>query len=485
MKKKIVSAVIACAMFVSASASFASVGRINPADNGISQNRVLNISGEKNYTALQTQIISKAIKSMDEIYGTTISFQVKANTENPEGSCGYLVLDISEGETKLSTNPFFLSSQGYMGSSNPTSWAPNLSTGYKYEKGKYYTVGMAINDDNTFDLYINGEHQGNIRFEQEYSKNPDNIKLYFNNEGGGSHTIKDFIWCKTNDKGFVAESAKNVAVSGGSVSVEFSELIGAVDSSKIKLYNCATGEEVTGISCDYSGVNLTVTLPAELEKGEEYRIELDGVKSATGRKLYNDNVYFNCQPDAAGVTTNVAYETFEGFDGSITPKNYGENAYANYRVPEGWYIKKAENTGTTRYVYPETTDKGTSVKIGSTAQWYGAGMYLPLNKTISGGVVSISYDIKPLYYAAAAYGGNKAQNIMLEVYPEGADTNIDYSVAGKDVGTACDEFNKIGREILLSSGTKAYAVSGVRAGTLGRPKNDILADFGTFSNDNN
>ena len=67
-------------------------------------------------------------------------------------------------------------------------------------------------------------------------------------EKSGKYYLRDVRWSKYAEDTFFGIENKTTASGGESIDVTYTEKITKLDSSKIKLFNCATGAEVGGVS---------------------------------------------------------------------------------------------------------------------------------------------------------------------------------------------------------------------------------------------
>ena len=407
------------------------------------------ITGQKYSDVVITSVASKEIKGIqtncgdfqvaatqnDEAWGA-ISFDVKSDAANTPGTDGALFIfqafeKDAEGKDvrKNSFHALVLSKLGYIGMTNEqSSWVVRtLDEGVEYSNDVWYNVGLVFSKNNTVDLYIDGAFQKSIQgsASTEYGADTAFIRMFVNSlegEKSGKYYLRDVRWSKYAEDTFFGIENKTAASGGESIDVTYTEKITKLDSSKIKLFNCATGAEVGGVSTAADGNKLTVNLPAGVEQGYEYRIETDGITGTFGRTPYNDNIYFNSVKPASDSVETIVYETFDGYTESLG--NAADIAANNeYFNPEGWALKQRWINLPGSFIKPKNDSDpnyGTTVSIGSTRTEYNAsqvGMYLPLNQKISSGKVILSYDVKPEKTAPKGYY-SQCPTLLFCIYPE-------------------------------------------------------------------
>lgn len=407
------------------------------------------ITGQKYSDVVRTSVASKEIKGIqtncgdfqvaatqnDEAWGA-ISFDVKSDAANTPGTDGALFIfqafeKDAEGKDvrKNSFHALVLSKLGYIGMTNEqSSWVVRtLDEGVEYSNDVWYNVGLVFSKNNTVDLYIDGAFQKSIQgsASTEYGADTAFIRMFVNSlegEKSGKYYLRDVRWSKYAEDTFFGIENKTAASGGESIDVTYTEKITKLDSSKIKLFNCATGAEVGGVSAAADGNKLTVNLPAGVEQGYEYRIETDGITGTFGRTPYNDNIYFNSVKPTSDSVETIVYETFEGYTESLG--NAADIAANNeYFNPEGWALKQRWINLPGSFIKPKNDSDpnyGTAVSIGSTRTEYNAsqvGMYLPLNQKISSGKVILSYDVKPEKTAPKGYY-SQCPTLLFCIYPE-------------------------------------------------------------------
>lgn len=404
----------------------------------------------------------------DDYYGA-LSFKIKANEANltTSGSRDTFTVILNNtltGSEKVENNVFIMDFTGYMHATG----GYNLSEGMQYNKGQYYTIGLVFKKDQTYDFYVDGQLKSTETFVKNFAKDLANIKLLFNVSAEGKFMVDDLTWSKYSNDSFIAEGMATTAASGDTLNVKFSNPVASCDASKIKAYNCATGEELAGVSAALNGEYLGVTLPSGLEEGSEYRIELDGVKGAFGTAPATDNVYFSCLPDATTEDT-IIYEAFEGYTTKYRPAPEKSAGNTNYYQPEGWYLKQRWTNLANGYIQPKTDNAahGTVMQIGKITHDGGkVGAYLPFPEKVTSGKLSLSYDVKPEQLAFKGNTGGNFPNSSLFVmaYPE-TPTNYDQFASSKDD-------SKI-QECDLSNAATGRVISGILGLELGNPTGDV------------
>lgn len=407
------------------------------------------ITGQKYSDVVITSVASKEIKGIqtncgdfqvaatqnDEAWGA-ISFDVKSDAANTPGTDGAVFIfrafeKDAEGKDvgKNSFHALALSKLGYIGMTDEQAYGAgkNLDKGVQYSNDVWYNIGLVFNKNNTVDLYIDGAFQKSIQGTAgtEYGADTAFIRVLVNSlegEKSGKYYLRDVKWSKYAEDTFFGIENKTTASGGESIDVTYTEKITKLDSSKIKLFNCATGAEVDGVSAAADGNKLTVNLPAGVEQGYEYRIETEGVTGTFGRTPYNDNIYFNSVKPTSDSVETIVYETFEGYTESL---GNAEDIAANneYFNPEGWALKQRWKNLPGAFIKPESDSEashGTVADIGTTrteVNYTAAAMYLPLNQKISSGKVILSYDVKPKKTSSGgAYSGSPS--LMFNIYPE-------------------------------------------------------------------
>lgn len=429
----------------------------------------------------------------------------KLNVDSATASNSGAVFSIACGNTGAEQVPVVAvnASAGYIGMTDTTqynAWG-SLSEGVKYNAGQWYTIGAVIKKNQTFDLYIDGVFQKTVKLEgsgKTLATDKSTFYLFENQIAGAKMHLDDITWAPYSDSCFIAESSTTVASGGDTMKVKFSQPVAKVESSKIKLYNCQTGAEVSGMTSALSKNVLELILPNGLEAGAEYRAELDGVTGVLGTKPYNDNIYFNCPLETSVTTTDyIAAETFESYaDQTVNGTVFG----TDYCAPEGWYLAKKWNNQTNGFIRSKATDDaehGTAMQIGqgSTAEAL-LHAYLPLNEDVTSGTLTISYDLKPEKYAYYDREGTTNNNncpsagLFVMIYPDGiAESDKTWKQGGSD---------SIGKVPASATAGVPYGriISGVIGTSLGSPTGDVGADtaasrsqwkahktFGTGTND--
>ena len=396
----------------------------------------------------QFQLQTFAVDTTSEDTFGVLSFKAKADANNifndtSSKNAGIFIAEFINGDIKKQSDIFIFDYTGYMRSWTPDVNNYGVSEGTPYEKDRWYTVAMVFKKDKTFDTYIDGQFVDNKKFRnQEFDLDITQIKLYFNVGENATFYLDDFTWSKYADDSFFAENADNkmMYAAGTDVRIKFSEIVPSIDTANVKLYEVATGKEVSGVSAAFDGEYLNVTLPSDLTAGAEYRIEMNNFVGATGRTLATDNIYFNCAlgQTELGATQYIKTETFADY--TNTDSNLRGGTTPNYYLPSGWHIKQRwyeQNAGVV--MAQDTGDNhGTAMQVGQTVDVISGivgafskpGVYLPFGEKISSGVLTISYDMKPQYLSEAGrYSGHINANLLMMVYPE-APLNLDVSNNG-------------------------------------------------------
>ena len=386
--KKLLSGIIVLAMLVSTIfvPVSASTGKLTDLDTNV--NLIWQNKSEVTYASngaingslgtLQQHHISEfaADTESEDAFGT-LSFKIKADAniklnDTSSKDAGIFILEFKEDDTtKQQADVFIMDYTGYM-----RSWMINennygLSEGTPYELDEWYTVAMTFKKDKTYDTYINGQFVDNKQVRnQNISLNTKKIKLYFNVCNGAKYYVDDLTWSKFNDSGFFAQNAdgKTAYASGSTVKIKFSELLAKADMNDVKLYECATGNQISGAVAEFDGEYLNVTLPSGLKEGAEYRIEMNDFVGATGRALATDNIYFNCALDGSepGATYYVKADTFADY--ANTTANLRGGSTPNYYLPTGWKIKQRwydQNAGVVM-AQDSGDSHGTAMQVGKT-----------------------------------------------------------------------------------------------------------------------
>ena len=397
-----------------------------------------------------------------ETYGA-LSFRVNADSIDTEaGGTGGIVLIMKDDVNNKELHAFIIRKTMGMGATG--SYGANFNDGLAFDTENWYTVGIVFNKNQSLDYYIDGVYQRNSKFAGEWGKNATTLQLITNLIGKSKISIDNLTWSKYTDDGFFAQNAdgKTAYAGGSTVKVKFSEPLAKAEMSDVKLYECATGAEVTGAVAEFNGEYLNVTLPSGLKEGAEYRIEMNDFVGATGRTLKTDNIYFNCALGGSepGATYYVKAETFADYANTSANKYTENNANpnVNYYQPTGWHLKQrwvdqnkgvvmaqdsGDSHGTAMQVgktmdasttYVDPADGKTKAKPGASSK---PGVYLPFGEKIANGVLTISYDMKPQYLSdAGQYGGHINPNLIMMVYP---DTPTSHTLTGNGDGSGIQE----------------------------------------------
>lgn len=419
----------------------------------------------------QTKIVNLPTDTTNKDAFGYFAFKVKAGENMGANDTTVVSIYTSDTEGRYQVPVFAICGTGYMGMCNPVNYtlAQSLSDGKQFTPGQWYTVGIGINKNKTVDIYIDGEKLQTVSFGDEKDLHADSatVSFMFNIINSSKNYFDDITWGDLTEESFVAESSTALASSGETINVSFSQPVGSLDTSKIKLYNCQTGAEVSGITAVMNGERLELTMPAGLEQGDEYRVELDGVKGALGSTPYNDNVYFNCEIDGNTTTDTIS----EDFDTLATTGTVRRDSY--YYEPQGWHLSNLWASQTSAFFMPATdTVKGNVAKVGvKGSDGASANAYLPLGN-IDSGKVTISYDIKPVRAASkwnASFDHQGVPNFWVLVYPDGIDT-------GDTTWNGNGASNSIGTYV--GSGTSATygygrPIAGVYAQTIAVPAKDL------------
>lgn len=480
MKKRMLSLVVAVAMLMTAiyMPVSASVGKL-PADSlSVSDDIIAQDNEVKTYTGAgstnvgfgsggnQHSIGTYTIDADSAEYYGAVSFRVKADENNridrqaeAEKDGAYLIAEFrSDSEKIKQINTIMLDYTGYIHSMN--GWQIGKKEGVVLGTD-WHTVGVLFKKDLTFDVFIDGVFQQNIKLADADYSNTSQIKFLLNVSSNAKYYFDEFTWKKFRNNSFIAANsdAKTSYSAGNTIKIEFSEIIASY--GEVKLYNVATGEEVSGLTSSYDGQYLNVTLPEELTQSAEYRIEMNDFVGAFGRELETDNIYFNCAMGSQenGETIYLKAETFA---------NYKNASLDNYVNPKGWYLKQRWNTQKTGFVVPTDSgdSHGTVMKIGKTGgsgEWSEFGVYLPFGEKISAGLVTICYDVKPIYLSANGNGGNNTYNpnLFMMVYPDAIpDDNLALTGSGNDSWIQKDDTDSINGGLVIS---------GISGGALGNP----------------
>ena len=421
--------------------------------------------GQLKVPVTQFTVGTFAADTVNNDYYGAFSFKIKAAAGNSEKTkpTFSLILNNNLGASNKKENEVFvIDYTGYMRATSGF----NNTTGLAFTNNTEYTIGLVLKKNQSVDFYVNGEFKGNNEFSKEFATDLANIKLLFNVTDGATYYVKDLTWSRYSDDSFIAECQQSVVEAGETVNITFSDIIADCDTSKIKLFDCARGTEVTGASSVLDNNTLKVTLPNSIAGGKEYRIELDGVKGALGNTLANDNIYISI-PSKTTTEEYIVYETFEGYTTKHRPAWEKAAGTTNYYKPEGWYLKQRWTTLVNGFIKPATDNNaahGTVMQLGKINHDDGKfGAYLPFTEKITDGKIIISYDVKPEQLSERAATGSVQQNSSLFVmaYPEHpTNYNVDYSQAGDN--------SKI-QEVDLSNPNTGRVISGIMGLKLGNP----------------
>ena len=482
MKKRFLSCLIVLTMLVSAIYMPVSASTGMLSKTGISGIVMYSNNTEKEYTNTKNQdvggdlgkltqhtIVTNLTPDTASDYYGALSFKVKADAGNmAEGSkdtFNFIFNNTMEKPDKLENNIFMMDYTGYMRAAGGT----GSTTGIQYETGRYYTIGLVFRKDDTYDFYVDGQFKEKLTLTKSFKDKLPAIKLLLNVSNAGKFTVDDLTWSIFSNESFVAEGMGTTASAGDSFKIKFSNPVATLDSSKIKVFDCATGSELSGTNATLSGEYLEVTLPNNLEAGNEYRIELDGVTGAFGTIPATDNVYFSCPPNAETEDT-IIYETFEGYTTKYRPGPEKAAGNTNYYQPEGWYLKQrwSNNAASTKgHIMPKEDDAshGTTMQIGSHEEDVGrVGAYLPFAEKVTSGKLSVSYDVKPEKLHPTG-GTSEVPNstLLLMAYPDHP-TNY-------DAFTQAGDSSYITKSVIGNSAS-GRLVSGLLGLSLGRPTGD-------------
>lgn len=323
---------------------------------------------------------------------------------------------------------FIMDQEQRMGSGKTPSWKYILDQdeSMQGQAEQYYTIGLVFKKDYTYDVYVDGVKAVTATITNENVKAAmDNTqKLYFyftvmdnsissikSDEDIAKYYLKDFVWQKGGGE-LIAEADKASYSAGDTAKIKFSAPLASIDTSKIKVFESATGTELNTTGVTYENDEVKVPVPTNVKSGAEYRIELPEVTDVVGNKLTNDNVYFNA---AQGGDTYEIIDTYETFDSMDT---------GTYTAPNGWamYNRSDPHRG---YSQLKTENGNPTLNIGTEVQtdgsnWPMVGIYHNLSKTYTDGIVSISYDIQPGNYIQTSRTGDNyiALNLNLFGYKE-------------------------------------------------------------------
>jgi len=379
----------------------------------------------------QHHLSTVATDTESEDYFGALSFKIKADeanmtyTENRD-TFTFIVQDVDANSSTKNNenNVFIMDYTGYMRANySETGW--NQQVGTVYNKGQWYTIGIILRKDGNYDCFIDGEKVSTTKYNKEWDINTTALKFLFNISNNGKYYIDELTWSKYVEDGFIAEANKVKTPNGGSISVYFSEPVADYDLNAIKVYECETDTEISGINAEFDNEMLTVSFAEEgMTAGKEHRIELNEIVGATGRTLATDNIYFNCDVDGREKTETVGADDFDDFNSSTATLPSPDTDY--YQV-NGWYLGHKWNSQTGSFVRPVSGDAGyaTSMQIGNLGSDGGsAHIYMPIGKKMDSGVVTISFDFKPERVSNRwndSWDDARTPNMVFMVYPDGID----------------------------------------------------------------
>lgn len=409
--KKTVGLFVGAAMLLTSTMPvFGSTGRINVKSYSEivkSYESDEKISKKTDVQTVFAQNLSADLTSKDT-YGA-ISFKVKGDVNNSNTASGIFYLDArvaASSSEKVQIQPLAIVG-GKIGMNESGGAVTALNKGVEFKNDTWYNIGIVINKDCTTDYYINGEYINSSSYGKTFLEGTSVFRLLFNPKGADDDKfyVDEITWSKYSDDGFVGEIVSNTVESGGEAKIKFTELLTGFNKDDIKVYNCATGEPVSGTDASAEDNVLSVQMPNNLKPGSEYRIEFGTVKGVFGKTAVNDNVYFNCPNSVTETEDVIAYETFEGYTKSLG-NSADINTNGNYYRPEGWYLKDRWANFNNVSIEPNSgsDEHGTSVKFTRTEADNNSkgGIYLPLNETIKSGKVSFSFDVNPKILSSQA-----------------------------------------------------------------------------------
>ncbi|MBO5007838.1 MAG: hypothetical protein J6D26_03305 [Clostridia bacterium] len=433
--------------FLSVSGITASSGNLVLAGNGSTVASTLSLpvttQTDTTYGALSFKINAQTIDSAFST-GGGVSFMVKETSSTPDVHCFIM--------------------RNTMGMTDTTSYGHNFNDGIAYNTNTWYTVGIVFYKNQTLDLYIDGAYIKNSKFANNLSSTLTSLNLQMNVIGSTTLYMDDITWSTYSDDAFFAETVgKKTAYAAGEIAkIRFTEPVAEADTSSIKLYECETGNRISGIETEFVDGILNVTLPETgMTQGKEYRIELNSIKGSLGRILKTDNIYFNYKVENSEITESIGNEDFEEFTLSTASLKGNDT---DYYQPVGWYLAHRWNSQFDGFVRPVSGDAsyGTAMQVGqlestatSTNDLSETHAYMPLSKRASTGKVTITYDMKPERADDTWRNNtNPAPNLLVMVYPDGIDSSDESWAQGESASIGqWNSESRAGRIVSAIAGT--------------------------------
>lgn len=522
MKKRVLGLLTAAAMLFSALPVFA-VGEIPSDDNLIWYNdgtrasdfnapaegkrevdgnaikMTATYNGDKvlNYQIQKTDL--KFSKSSD--ISAILSFKIKAGQTDKHFNMAlrHEWKEVVEGkeqeETKGSEITLFaMSANGKLAYSDNGAWIGDrsgFSGNDEYTAGTWYDVSMVLNKtERKIYYYIDGKLYGTAAVaddkfafdsQQLILKSTVTIGSNLSPElGEANFWLDDIMWLSGSDNSFYAfTDSDEYPFSSPKVNIKLTEQAAKdADLTGVTVHKVRDNSTVNATADLTSARNIEVKINGTLSPEEEYRIDIPSLKSVTGKKIYNDSVYFMT---ASERVETIFSDDFSKYD---TNDKNGNQAGEFYK-PVKWYtntnwadqystLKPLETTqsdGTTGKV--AEFKKQNNDKEAGTYGWAAIYRAFGNDKKINSGILTVEYDVKAMKAQNVKEAGKVQSQLLLGVYKD-ALTDEEYTYPDSTDSSVLVK-NVIGREA-IANGTvpadnvnnKLQFVGGVQGGAICR-----------------
>lgn len=520
MKKRVLGLLTAAAMLFSALPVFA-VGEIPSDDNLVWYNdgtrasdfnapaegkrevdgnaikMTATYNGDKvlNYQIQKTDL--KFSKSSD--ISAILSFKIKAGQTNKHFNMAlrheWKEKEVVEGkeqeETKGSEITLFaMSADGKLAYSGNGDWIGNrsgFSGDSEYTPGTWYDVSMVLNKtERKIYYYIDGKLYGTAAVaddkfafdsQQLILKSTVTIGSNLSPElGEANFWLDDIMWLSGSDNSFYAfTDSDEYSISNPKVNIKLTEQAKDADLTGVTVHKVRDNSEVNATAALTSARNIEVKINGTLSPEEEYRIDIPSLTSVTGKKIYNQSVYF-----MSGEYI-IFSDDFSEYDTSV--KN--GNPAGEFYKPVDWYTNTnwADQYSTLKPLETTQSD-GTTGKVAEfkkqnndkepgTYGWAAIYRAFGNDKKINSGILTVEYDVKAMKAQNVEEAGKPQSQLLLGVYKD-ALTDEEYTYPDSTDSNDLVK-NVIGREAIENGTVTAdnvnnnlQFVGGVQGGAICR-----------------
>lgn len=415
------------------------------------------------------QIAKNVAASSDENYTGILSFKIKAGQTDK-----HFWIQIGDGVSKTDFPTLALTAAGKIAYSAEGAWLSDKNAftskvSTSYTQGEWYDIDMVFNKKTaTIDYYVNGVQIGSSSVPSnklDMTTSSIDFKPSINvaasasalsTPGTANFWLDDITWTTGSDNSFYAfADSDEYTAENPTIGLKFTEQVSNTAlASDIKVYNVQSGAAVAATAAFDGNRNLKVNISEKLAAAEEYRIAMPALTSVTGKKIYNDNVYFMVVSESV---ETIFSDDFSGYDTSV--KN--GNSAGEFYKPANWYTNSNWTAQYTTLQPLNTTQsdgtngnvvefkKQNSASEGGVYGW--AAIYRAFDKKIDNGVLTVEYDVKAIKALNKDENDKKAMDqLLLGVYKKNlSGKEIEYPATNEEtqnnlIGRNSDDLKFIG-----------------------------------------